>query len=71
MVWFLQRLELSSPAAPRTRAEQPRRQLLVDKFGHRTVVTTMSGGGGMQLDHAPCDTTGVCLGPVISSWHSD
>ena len=57
MVWFLQRLGLSSPAAPRTRAELPRRQLLVDKFGHRIVATTTGGGGSMRLDLAPCDAT--------------
>ena len=42
MVWFLQRLGLCSHAVPRTLADSPRRQLLVDKFGHRAVVKRVS-----------------------------
>ena len=43
----------------RTHVELPRRQLLVDKFGHRIVATTTSGGGSMRLDLAPCNATRV------------
>ena len=50
MVWFLQRLGLSSHAVPRTLADSPRRQLLVDKFGHRAVVKRVSFVDGEWTD---------------------
>ena len=47
MVWFLQRLGLSSHAVPRTLADSPRRQLLVERL-QRTVDTTSGGCSSIE-----------------------